>query len=153
MLELQESEYELSLEAKETININYEDVRNLSELENYNFDKRYVANKDGEVFLIKNQSPKYLICIKMNPYINRDHYVEYVLTLKNGSKKHLQAQRIVAGLFLPLVKGKDFVNHKDGNRSNNKVENLEWVNHSENIKHSWDKLRRDPNRINYSRRG
>ena len=74
----------------------------------------------------------------MRPFITRDGYVEYVLTDINKTKWHIQGQRIVAYLFIPKPDGKDYVNHKDLNRQNNKVENLEWVSHSENIKHSYD---------------
>lgn len=43
--------------------------------------------------------------------------------------------RIVASHFLELVDGKDYVNHKDKDRFNNAVGNLEWCTHEENVKH------------------
>ena len=52
---------------------------------------------------------------------------------KNGKNKSVH--RIVALTFLPKIEGKDFVNHKDSNRSNNNVENLEWCTKSENSIH------------------
>lgn len=46
--------------------------------------------------------------------------------------------RLVAEYFLPKEEGKDIVNHKDGNKRNNQVENLEWVSSSENLVHYYN---------------
>lgn len=46
--------------------------------------------------------------------------------------------RLVALEFVPCEVGKDFVNHKDGNKQNNKATNLEWCTRSENMKHAYD---------------
>lgn len=45
--------------------------------------------------------------------------------------------RLVAETFLPNSEGKRSVNHKDGNKRNNHISNLEWVTDSENMKHAY----------------
>lgn len=51
--------------------------------------------------------------------------------------KHKLVHRLVAEAFLECVDGKDHVNHIDGDRHNNCVENLEWCNQSENQLHAF----------------
>lgn len=52
--------------------------------------------------------------------------------------------RLVAETFIPNPDGKPCINHKDGNRKNNHVTNLEWATHSENNKDRWTRVRPDP---------
>lgn len=113
------------------------DIRSLKDIPNYEFGDRYKCDRLGSVYRVYIKDDKEDL-YPMRPFITRDGYVEYVLTDINKTKWHIQGQRIVAYLFIPKPDGKDYVNHKDLNRQNNKVENLEWVSHSENIKHSYD---------------
>lgn len=64
----------------------------------------------------------------------------------DNKHKFFSVHRLIAITFLPLIPGKNVVNHKDGNPRNNNVENLEWCTQKENMNHSLNILKRQPNR-------
>lgn len=65
-----------------------------------------------------------------------EHYKGYLrvdLFDVHGERKHFKVHRLVAEAFIPNPLGKDQINHKDGNNTNNSVTNLEWVTCQENM--------------------
>jgi hypothetical protein len=62
-----------------------------------------------------------------------------VVSLYEDGKKHTKfVHRLVAQTFIPNSNNLPIVNHKDGNKLNNHVDNLEWVTSAENKKHAMD---------------
>lgn len=61
-----------------------------------------------------------------------------ILLSKNGKHKKRSVHRIVAETFIPNLGNLPQVNHIDGNKQNNNVNNLEWVTNGENEKHAYD---------------
>jgi hypothetical protein len=74
---------------------------------------------------------------QLKKQINNVGY-EYVI-LSNDIEKHktLTVHRLVARTFIPNPENKEEVNHIDGNKLNNCVDNLEWVTTSENMLHAY----------------
>lgn len=58
-----------------------------------------------------------------------------VRLVKDGQKKWFKVHRLVAQAFIENPDNKSQVNHKDGNKKNNSVTNLEWVTDEENKEH------------------
>lgn len=61
-----------------------------------------------------------------------------------GKFRNLRVHRLIADTFLPKVDGKNFVNHIDGNKTNNRIDNLEWCTSSENEVHKVRVLDKKP---------
>jgi hypothetical protein len=77
----------------------------------------------------------------------------YSVTLsRNKYKERHNLHRLIALAFIPNPINKPCVNHKDGNKLNNRVDNLEWVTYSENERHSFDCLGKIITHSNETRR-
>lgn len=90
----------------------------------------YSVSSLGSVVSVKNNKTRLL-----TPTDNGNGYLQ--VALANGNKTYRRyVHRLVALAFLPSP-GKGFeVNHKDGNRQNNHLSNLEWCSHKRNVRHS-----------------
>ena len=63
-------------------------------------------------------------------------YLSFFLCKTGEKEKYVTVHRQVALSFIINPKNKPFVNHKDGNKLNNNIKNLEWCTHTENTKHA-----------------
>lgn len=93
------------------------------------YEGKYMVSNLGRVKSVK----KDLI---LTPKNNHDGYLRIQLWNKN-KVEFVSIHRLVAMAFIPNIDNKPFVNHINGTKNDNRVENLEWVTQSENINHSW----------------
>lgn len=70
----------------------------------------------------------------LKPHRQGSGYLQTMLS-KDGSRSHPLVHRIVASAFIPNPEQKPQINHKNGDKSDNRSENLEWCTMSENLKH------------------
>lgn len=72
----------------------------------------------------------------LHPQMNNNGYM--TIHLYNHPKhKVTTVHRVVATAFIPNPENKRTVNHIDGNKKNNRVDNLEWATHGENHRHAY----------------
>lgn len=74
----------------------------------------------------------------IKPFINKGGYKEVVLLKYNFISKcsvkiHKTVHRLVAEAFIDNPNNYNMINHKDENKLNNNVDNLEWCNHNYNV--------------------
>ena len=87
---------------------------------------KYTINKDGTVVNTKNER------VIKGSLTN----VGYVRITFFGER--ISLHRLIATKYLPVIDGKKYINHKNGDKLDNRVENLEWCTMSENVKHAFD---------------
>ena len=68
--------------------------------------------------------------------IDRGGYLTVRLS-KKGKDSTIYVHRLLGFAFIPNPDAKPMINHKDGNKLNNSISNLEWVTHAENMKHAY----------------
>ena len=73
---------------------------------------------------------------KIKQVLNHKGYPCVYLS-KDGKDTYMSVHRIVATAFIPNPKNLPQVNHKNGNKLDNSVENLEWCTNRENQVHAW----------------
>lgn len=89
----------------------------------------YRVSKDGRVYSEWRK--------KLLNYKPRGGYIKITLC-GNNKKLNTGVHRLVAEAYIPNPDKLPLVNHIDGNKSNNKVENLEWTTYKGNTQHAYD---------------
>ena len=94
----------------------------------------YTVTSEGKVF------GKFGQPIKLRP--NTSGYASFTAGRK-GRRINVTIHRLVAESFLPNPNNLPEVDHKDSNRMNASLDNLEWVSHAENIKRAYERGNHD----------
>lgn len=94
---------------------------------------KYLVTDKGTVY---HYIPQYEIIKEVKPFLCRG-YKRINVRAETGKPMQFFVHRIVATLFIPNPENKEEVNHKNRDKQDNRVENLEWVTKSENELHKW----------------
>lgn len=92
----------------------------------------YAVSDEGDVMRIK-KAPGATTGRVLKPEINQKGYLQVVLCL-NGKTKMTAVHRIVADAFIGPCPPNYDVHHKDGNKRNNRADNLEYLSKGEHLK-------------------
>lgn len=108
----------------------------------------YSVNEEGKV---KND----ITDKELSPRVQQGY--KHVTIYVNKKPKSCRVHRLVATAFIPNIENKPYVNHLNGIRSDNRMENLEWATPSENTQHAVDtglfKPTREKQVVQYSLNG
>ena len=95
------------------------------------FERYLIYSSNGAIYDTKYNK---FIC----QWIDSVGYYQCILRDNNGKKHYKRVHRLVANTFMCNPNNLPQVNHKDGNKLNNNIDNLEWCNNSDNTQHGYD---------------
>lgn len=105
------------------------------------YEDEYIIDELGNIVCLpkedKRHRNQYSCYYVIKGKIDANGYVRVSLT-KNGQTKNYLVHRLVAKQFIPNPDNLPQVNHKNGNKCDNTVGNLEWCTAKENKKHAYD---------------
>ena len=104
----------------------YEGLYEINEHGEIRGKNRIVKRKDGKTNKYKQQVIK--------PYLSNGY--KRVCLTKNNIRKQYLVHRLVAITFIKNKENKELINHKDANKLNNHIDNLEWCTYKENNNHA-----------------
>ena len=110
------------------------------------YNNKYYITREGKVYISNYRNTG--VAKEMKPRIIAGYYALGLEDPKSTSKNRIQKihkiHRLLAEYFIPNPENKPCINHKDGNKLNNSLDNLEWATISENTKHAYaNKLERN----------
>jgi len=73
----------------------------------------------------------------ITPTLDGGNYLQVTLVDDNGLRRTIKVHRLVASAFLPNLEEYREINHKDFNKSNNTISNLEWCDRAYNVKYNF----------------
>lgn len=95
----------------------------------------YGIDSNGIVFNFRTNKP-------LKPRMRKS--TGYYAVVLYRPRKSYYIHRLIGEYLIPNPENKSQINHKDGDKSNNLITNLEWVTHSENERHSYRVLGKKP---------
>ena len=101
------------------------------------YENLYEISNFGRVKSLGNKSNHKSEKILKQCLSRKNGYLSVSLS-KNGKTKSYRVHRLVAEHFIPNSNKLFQVNHIDGNKQNNHINNLEWITCKENIHHAWN---------------
>lgn len=100
------------------------------------FSDKYFVSQGGVVWNLKPRFPIGQRYRRVCLYSEKNGYITCGIEHLDGKTRKIGVHRLVAIAHIPNPENKPQVNHKNGDRADNRVENLEWVTPKENVQHA-----------------
>lgn len=106
------------------------------------YEGKYIISNYGEIISLprykqNNSKLQYVEPKEILRYVNKNNGYVYVQLWNDAKFKNIRLHKLVAENFIENVDNKPQINHIDGNKENNRVDNLEWCTCKENIQHAY----------------